>query len=172
MDFGQSISTCYKKYFDFKGRARLSEYWWFALFSFLIAIPTFIISLAMVITQSYIAVLVPWAFYLLIVGIPGVAVTVRRLHDMGQSGIWAFVSYGLQIMTYVLPEPENSDFIDNIPAIIGNLFGGILSIAVFVMTLIPSQQKDNKYGPASTNQAAIYDGSTPPPPPTGYTPIS
>ena len=32
MTFFNSIMTCYKKSFDFKGRASKSEYWWFGLY--------------------------------------------------------------------------------------------------------------------------------------------
>ncbi len=32
MTFFNSIMTCYKKSFDFKGRASKSEYWWFVLY--------------------------------------------------------------------------------------------------------------------------------------------
>ena len=32
MTFFNSIITCYKKSFDFKGRASKSEYWWFVLY--------------------------------------------------------------------------------------------------------------------------------------------
>lgn len=32
MTFSESISTCMKKYVDFKGRATRSEYWWFIFF--------------------------------------------------------------------------------------------------------------------------------------------
>ncbi|MEY2634575.1 MAG: hypothetical protein RIS75_515 [Actinomycetota bacterium] len=172
MNFGQSIATCYKKYFVFSGRARLSEYWWFALFSGILAIPAFIFSLAMVLTMNMYLVMFPWVIFFFAVGIPAIAVSVRRLHDMGQSGIWVYLSYGLQIMVLLIGPAESSDAIDNIPAIIGNIVGGILSIAVFVMTLIPSQQKENKYGPIPALNTAPIDSATPPPPPSGYTPLS
>jgi uncharacterized membrane protein YhaH (DUF805 family) len=32
MGFVESIQTCFSKYFDFNGRARRSEYWYFVLF--------------------------------------------------------------------------------------------------------------------------------------------
>ena len=35
MDFMTAVRTCLSKYVDFSGRARRSEYWYFALFSFL-----------------------------------------------------------------------------------------------------------------------------------------
>ena len=31
MTFGESVSTCLKKYFVIQGRASLSEFWWFQL---------------------------------------------------------------------------------------------------------------------------------------------
>ena len=31
MTFGESVSTCFKKYFVIKGRASKSEFWWFQL---------------------------------------------------------------------------------------------------------------------------------------------
>ena len=36
MTFGQSISTCFKKYASFKGRASRSEFWYFYLFILLV----------------------------------------------------------------------------------------------------------------------------------------
>ena len=32
MDFSSAISICFKKYFDFSGRASRSEFWYFVLF--------------------------------------------------------------------------------------------------------------------------------------------
>lgn len=70
MDFITAIKTCFTKYFDFKGRARRSEYWWFVLLNVIIGcIPV-----------------IGWISILLI--IPGLAVAVRRLHDIGRSGWW------------------------------------------------------------------------------------
>ena len=38
MTFFNSIMTCYKKSFDFKGRASKSEYWWFWLYGMILAV--------------------------------------------------------------------------------------------------------------------------------------
>ena len=43
MDFMEAVKTCLSKYFDFKGRARRSEYWWFYLFTIIGSIITGII---------------------------------------------------------------------------------------------------------------------------------
>ena len=35
MSFVESVTTCFKKYVTFKGRARRSEYWWFAILNYI-----------------------------------------------------------------------------------------------------------------------------------------
>ena len=42
MNFTESIQTCYKKFFDFSGRASKSEYWWFQLYQIIIYILSFV----------------------------------------------------------------------------------------------------------------------------------
>ena len=78
-----------KQYADFKGRARRKEYWMFVLFNSIFSL------VAMMIDLFFLEVLRIRTYgliqltYLLIVLIPGIAVTVRRLHDIGKSG-WMF----------------------------------------------------------------------------------
>ena len=73
-----------KKYATFSGRARRTEFWMFALINFIINTVLNIIQRS---TGST-AVLVISSLYGLAVLIPGIAVTVRRLHDTGRSGGW------------------------------------------------------------------------------------
>jgi uncharacterized membrane protein YhaH (DUF805 family) len=76
-----------KKYAVFSGRARRKEYWYFALFSFIIAfVLGFIEGFSTGNNYSVIANL-----YGLAVFLPGLAVSVRRLHDTGRSGWWIFI---------------------------------------------------------------------------------
>jgi uncharacterized membrane protein YhaH (DUF805 family) len=72
-------------YANFKGRARRKEYWMFVLFNFLFACAAVIV--------DFIVGTLPllYVVYLLAVIIPGIAVTVRRLHDTGKSGWWYFI---------------------------------------------------------------------------------
>ena len=42
MTFMESVKTCFSKYFSYQGRAKRSEYWYFFLFCFLIAIAAII----------------------------------------------------------------------------------------------------------------------------------
>ncbi|MEI7429155.1 MAG: DUF805 domain-containing protein [Betaproteobacteria bacterium] len=74
MTFGESISTCFKKYATFDGRASRSEYWWWFLFTFLASAATGIVSQ----TLS--------ALFSLGVMLPSLAAGARRLHDTDRSG--------------------------------------------------------------------------------------
>ncbi len=68
-----------KKYAIFHGRATRKEYWYFALFSFLIQIFLTIIGILSEMEQIV-------NLYELAVLIPSFAVAVRRMHDVGKSG--------------------------------------------------------------------------------------
>lgn len=75
-----------KKYAEFNGRARRQEYWMFMLFNILI-------SFAIGFVEGFFGSAGILSFvYALAVLIPGIAVTVRRLHDTGRSGWWVLIS--------------------------------------------------------------------------------
>ena len=74
-----------KKYFVFEGRARRREYWMFILFNFIFLI------LAALINSELRSFYIIFGIYLFAMIIPTVSVTVRRLHDIGRSGIWIFI---------------------------------------------------------------------------------
>ena len=89
MTFGESIKTVFKKYAEFEGTASRSEYWWFALFTFLVSIPFNIFDTA---TENVtdpiitlVAFLVAIVYFVISMGIlvPSLAVTIRRLRDAG-----------------------------------------------------------------------------------------
>lgn len=87
-----------KKYAIFSGRARRSEYWYFALFNFIFSLVAIMLDRAFgtrftINTFSGPIVIMYGYFYLiyvLVVLIPGMAVLVRRLHDVNKSG-WFFL---------------------------------------------------------------------------------
>ena len=182
MGFGQAISTCYKKFFTFSGRATRSEYWWFQLFAFLVGIGIFVLAIIAAAAMApsddsggfealggFIFVLIIGGLIALIaLGIPALAVTVRRLHDMGQPGWWVGVNYAINCLTIPMSFSENGSSTSSVLSLLGSALG----IGIFVMTILPSQPKDNKYGLVSMNAPAALGGSTPPPPPSGYTPLS
>ena len=81
-----------KKYADFSGRARRTEYWMFFLVNLLISIAASLLDRVLDTTfgsaDQYGALSL---FYSLAVFIPGLAVAVRRLHDIGKSGWYLLV---------------------------------------------------------------------------------
>lgn len=106
-----------KKYAEFQGRAQRKEYWMFTLFNFL----------AMVLLGAVGALLggggegglgdVLQGLYGLGVLVPGIAVTVRRLHDIGKSGWWGLVALipliGSLILIYFAAkdsQPETNEY--------------------------------------------------------------
>ena len=107
-----------KQYADFGGRARRSEYWYFALFNIIFAILAMILDNVLGIAIEGIGYGPIYILYGLAMFVPGLAVLVRRLHDVGKSG-WMY-------------------FIALIP-IIG-------AIWLLVLLFTDSQQGDNNWG--------------------------
>ncbi|HHP7910703.1 TPA: DUF805 domain-containing protein [Acinetobacter baumannii] len=79
-NYQQAIFTCFKKFADFKGRARRREFWYFELFCVLL-------SLLLSFMNEDLATLA-----MLITLIPNIAVNVRRLHDIDRSGWWMLIA--------------------------------------------------------------------------------
>lgn len=81
MTFFNSIMTCYKKSFDFKGRASKSEYWWF----WLVQVPITFIALGAWNSEKF-DVLSGVFLGITIASIPAnLSSMVRRFHDAGLS---------------------------------------------------------------------------------------
>lgn len=78
-------------YANFRGRARRSEYWGFVLFNVLFSIIFSLVAelIAGLVQMPGLAVFAN--LYTLVAFIPGVAVSVRRMHDVGRSGWWLLV---------------------------------------------------------------------------------
>ena len=86
LDFSNSISTCLKKYFNFKDRASRSEYWYFQL----VLAPIYIWSQFPSDDTQILVIQVILTFGLLI---PGISAGVRRLHDRDKSGWFMLISF-------------------------------------------------------------------------------
>lgn len=110
---------CLKQYADFNGRARRKEYWMFFLFNFIFALLAVLLDNILGTSNPEVGVGVIYGLYILLVLIPGLAVTVRRLHDIGKSG-W-------MILVALIP-------------IAGPIW-------LLVLTVTDSEQGNNQYGP-------------------------
>mgnify|MGYP001474305728 CR=1 FL=1 len=78
---------CFRKYADFSGRARRTEYWMFILFSVIVS---FVIELVDGLIGMG-GILYP--VYFLVSLIPSFSVIIRRLHDTGRSGWWWLIGF-------------------------------------------------------------------------------
>lgn len=103
-----------KNYATFSGRARRKEYWMFVLFNTIVG---FVLWILDIIIGTY---FVLDGLYCLAIILPSLAVSVRRLHDIGKSGWWMFIS--------LIP-----------------LIGGIWLLVLFVTDGTPGE---NTYGPS------------------------
>ena len=77
---------CLKQYANFEGRARRKEYWMFFLFNFIFALVAVALDNLLGTSNPEVGIGVVYGLYVLLVLVPGIAVTVRRLHDIGKSG--------------------------------------------------------------------------------------
>ena len=75
-----------KKYAEFTGRARRTEYWMFFLFNLIIAAVLLGVEMAVFGGPG-----VLYGIYMLAILLPALGVTVRRLHDTGRTGWWVLV---------------------------------------------------------------------------------
>lgn len=136
MTFTQSISSCFSNYVTFTGRASRSEYWFWTLFLILADILIYVGALVLfgatgaAMTDDVAgaaggllvglgSAIIIFAIFALIVFLPTLAVTVRRLHDSNKSG-WF-------LLIYIIP-------------IIGPL-------VILVFMLLPSTPGNNNFGP-------------------------
>jgi uncharacterized membrane protein YhaH (DUF805 family) len=76
----------FENYANFNGRARRQEYWMFFLVNFIIA---FVLGFIAGLISPKLALI--GNIYSLAVLIPGIAVAVRRVHDVGKSGWFVLI---------------------------------------------------------------------------------
>jgi uncharacterized membrane protein YhaH (DUF805 family) len=88
MTFSDAISSGFRNYVGFSGRASRSEFWYWVLFTVLVGIVTTIIDLGVL--SSHV---VPFSsIWSLLTSLPLLAMGVRRLHDTDRSGWWWLLS--------------------------------------------------------------------------------
>lgn len=80
-----------KKYAVFSGRARRKEYWMFVLFNIIFALVASALD-TVVFGIAFDGFGPLYVAYTLAVLVPGLAVSVRRLHDIGKSGWYLLVN--------------------------------------------------------------------------------
>ncbi len=107
-----------KKYVDFSGRARRKEYWMFVLFNLIFMILALILDAILGSANENLGYGLFYTLFSLGILLPTWSVTVRRLHDVGKSGWWIFIS--------IIP-----------------LIGGLW---LFILTITDGQPEAHQYG--------------------------
>ncbi len=97
-----ALTQAFVKSFNFSGRSSRSEFWWVALFVFLIylgaALADVVMTIDLIQTSGEAAVLAlrPFdficTFVALVTFVPLLSLSIRRLHDAGFSGFWWLVN--------------------------------------------------------------------------------
>jgi uncharacterized membrane protein YhaH (DUF805 family) len=82
-----------KKYAVFSGRARRKEYWFFILFNMIFAIVAMIVDNVLGIAIEGLGYGPIYILYGLAILLPNLGVLVRRLHDVGKSGWFFFITF-------------------------------------------------------------------------------
>ncbi len=85
LTYKQAFASAMRHYFDFKGRSRRSEYWKFFAIVLLLNLVTAIIDWNLGLTIKHHGI--TGTVVSLVLLVPFVSAGVRRLHDMGQSGL-------------------------------------------------------------------------------------
>jgi uncharacterized membrane protein YhaH (DUF805 family) len=151
MSFGDAIGEGFFNFANFRDRAARAEYWWWVLFAVIVA---------MVATVLDLVVFWGWEngpFNLvtsLALLLPGLSVTVRRLHDSNRSGWWILLPIVPAILTFV-------GFIAALTLHPLNWFEGPglvyigapallwigTTILLIVLMFLPSTPGNNRFGP-------------------------
>ena len=117
------VKNVFIKYRQIGGRSSRAEFWWYFLFCSIIVTPLMFLYFDLRIAHSKLALICSVPF--LIITVPYLTVSIRRLHDIGLSGWWLLL-----------------------------LFIPIASIAVLIILINPSQLGENQYGPNPHGQEA------------------
>jgi uncharacterized membrane protein YhaH (DUF805 family) len=143
--FAGAVARGFKKYATFTGRASRSEYWWWTLFTFLTYLVLGLVTYAVGTVTSRdggrtpglvaVPLIILFAAFFLGILVPTLALTVRRLHDAGYSGLFAL----LLLIPY------------------------LGSLIILIFALLPSAPAGARYDqrPASTDPQASYPPQRP-----------
>ena len=111
MTFEESVEHVFSNYFNAKGRASRSEYWWWYLFTILASIA---VSLLGVILDyftgiEFISTILTWGLSILIL-IPNICVQIRRYHDINRSGWWIFCPIVNMVFLFFAGDEGENDY--------------------------------------------------------------
>ena len=134
-DFPQAIKICFKKYFEIKGRASRSEYWYFILF--------ILLGYGAGILLGLIAPVLLWllGIFVLAILIPAITVAARRLHDINKSGWYQALPIPPGIIETIFAMNRNE-----VGEIIFLILGIVAYIYLIILLCTAGNSKKNRFG--------------------------
>ncbi len=122
-------------YFDFQGRARRSEFWWYILV-------VIVIQIILSIIQRFIGTQILTALLSLALLLPNLGISVRRLHDLEKSGWWILLPLAPMILVVLCMFMFQWTL---------SMIFGLVTLACSILLIywyaMPGTSGTNKYGP-------------------------
>lgn len=136
------IAGCFRNYANFRGRARRREFWYFTLFVFALLVAARILDV-LVFGYGGGSRLFSTVVLLLLI-LPQLAVSVRRLHDTGRSGWWMAPCVALLVAGRFCGEHRAFSTFE----VVVVLTAGIYLVFLLFSFLSSGDRGDNDYGPS------------------------
>lgn len=140
-----------KRYAVFSGRAPRAEYWWYRLAVGIVGLLFGFLDVLVLNGRIYGNFGLLGLAFAVVCTLPGIAVLVRRLHDVDRSGWWAI----MQMPWYGLALAGKSPFdaaalLKELPtgvAIVAALIGVVGGFVLLIFVVTPGTEGSNRYGP-------------------------
>jgi uncharacterized membrane protein YhaH (DUF805 family) len=122
-------------YFDFQGRARRSEFWWYILV-------VIVIQIILSIIQRFVGTQILTALLSLALLLPNLGISVRRLHDLEKSGWWILLPLAPMVLAILCMFMFQWTL---------SMIFGLVTLACSILLIywyaMPGTAGTNKYGP-------------------------
>ena len=143
LSFSDAIKTCYHKFFTINARACRSEYWYFVLFAFVAHLVLSFCAVLPVIGE------LAGGVGSLLVFIPFVTVSIRRMHDLDKSGLWLLfpallIALALFLVLYGALATAGMLFFLGIVLILASAVSVVL---IALLMAQPGTHGQNRFGP-------------------------
>ena len=176
MPFATSIKLAFRQYAVFSGRATRAEFWWWILF-------LTIGNIGLGLTEGVIQLAIGAEFtiftllFALSTVLPSLAVTCRRLHDIGKTGWWQAVWHIFPTTAWLFtaaafivastltairaadPDQTISTAQSYLPFFMALIGSTAASLGIMVWAIVwmarPSQPGPNRYGPAPVSTTPL-----------------
>ncbi len=156
-----SYVSAMRRYFEFSGRSRRAEFWFFILFMVILLIVASVID-GLVLGSNGPGIL----YFVVAIAhlIPGIAVSIRRLHDIDRTGLWVLLFWlapllvsliGMILMggsIFMMMSGDDTAAIAGLATMgAGFMLIALLDLVIIIVAIVfyvtPGTLGPNRYGP-------------------------